>query len=66
MDMNKQIIIRQTYGVLDYFGDIGGLIDGLYYLIAFICSPFWKYNYASHMLTKLFKDGADRKAPEGK
>ena len=62
INRNKQVIIRQTYGLLDYVGDVGGLIDGLYYLITFLLFPFWKFNYQSHMLTKLFRAGSNRQA----
>ena len=41
IDPMKQMTIRQTYGLLDYFGDIGGLIDFLYYFFAFILHPLW-------------------------
>ena len=51
------MIIRQTYGLLDYIGDIGGLIDALYYLVACILTPFLHFNYASAMLTRLFRAG---------
>ena len=56
--------IRQTYGLLDYFGDIGGLIDAIYYFIAFILSPFWQFKYSSYMLTRLFKAGPDHLVPK--
>ena len=57
------MIIRQAYGLLDYFGDIGGLIDGLYYLISMLVSPFWKFSVSSHMLSKLFRAGPKQKTP---
>ena len=56
------MIIRQAYGLLDYFGDIGGLIDGLFYIISFAVSPFLKFSFSSHMLTKIFR-AAPEKAP---
>ena len=58
----KQMTVRQTYGLLDYFGDIGGLLDFLYYLIVFVLAPFWQYIYSSHMLTSLFRTRPDGKA----
>ena len=56
VDRDKQITIRQTYGLLDYLGDIGGLIDALYYLIRLVLAPFWQFIFSSHLLTRLFKD----------
>ena len=46
IDRYKQVTLRQTYGFLDYCGDIGGLIDGLYYLFAFLLTPIWKFKYS--------------------
>ena len=51
--------VRQTYGMLDYFGDIGGLLDFLYYMMTFILTPFWQFIYSSHMLTTLFRAKPD-------
>ena len=63
LNREQTMIIRQAYGLLDYFGDIGGLIDGLYYLISMLFSPFWKFSISSHMLSKLFRTGPKQKAP---
>ena len=58
----KQVTVRQTYGLLDYFGDIGGLIDFLYYIVAFVLHPLWQFFYSSHMLTSLFRAKPDNQA----
>ena len=55
LDPLKQITVRQTYGLLDYFGDIGGLIDFFYFFVTFILTPVWQFVYSSHMLTSLFR-----------
>ena len=34
------MITRQSYGLLDWLGDIGGLIDALSYLFSIILMPF--------------------------
>ena len=57
------MIIRQAYGLLDYFGDIGGLIDGLYYIISLIIQPYWKFTVSSYIMTKLFRAGPNEKTP---
>ena len=31
---------RQTYGLLEWIGDVGGLLDGLYIAGSFLVSPF--------------------------
>ena len=61
LNREQTMIIRQAYGLLDYFGDIGGLIDGLYYLISMFISPFLKFNVSSHMMSKLFRAGPEQK-----
>ena len=61
LNREQTMIIRQAYGLLDYFGDIGGLIDGLYYLISLIVSPFWKFSVSSYIMTKMFKAGPNKK-----
>ena len=58
----KQMSVRQTYGLLDYFGDIGGLIDFLFYLATFILQPFSQFIYSHHILTKLFRTKSERTA----
>ena len=62
IDPMKQKTVRQTYGLLDYFGDIGGLIDFLYYFVAFVLHPLWQFFYSSHMLTSLFRAKPDNQA----
>ena len=57
LNREQSMIFRQAYGFLDYFGDIGGLIDGLYYLISLIVSPYWKFSMARHILSILFRAG---------
>ena len=37
---NLHQINRQTYSVLDWLGDLGGLIDALYYIGYYLMSPF--------------------------
>lgn len=46
---------RQTYGLLDWLGDIGGLIDALFYLVKFLLRPFLSFNYARFMMTTFFR-----------
>ena len=58
VDLQKKITIRQSYAFLDFFGDIGGFIDVLNYLFTFILAPFWKFNFSSKILTRLFRDGS--------
>jgi hypothetical protein len=56
---NVKMSIRQAYGLLDLFGDIGGFIDSLYYFSAFFFAPFWSFRYNSFLLTRLFRERRD-------
>ena len=45
INLMKQITVRSTYGLLDYFSDIGGLVEFLSYVVAAIFTPFWNFTY---------------------
>ena len=55
LDLRVRIINRQTYDVLSWLGDLGGLIDALYYTIYFLLSPYTSYRLKSKMLRGLFR-----------
>ena len=59
--VNPQTLVtnRQTYGLLDYLGDIGGLIDALRYLTILICNPYFNYNYYNSLLRQMFRSRSD-------
>lgn len=40
--------------MLDYIGDIGGLLDGLRIIVGIIIAPVSSYNFTSTLLSKLF------------
>ena len=46
---------RETYGFLDYLGDLGGLIDILLMLAKFIVGPFASYRLQAALLSTLFR-----------
>ena len=46
---------RQTYSILDYIGDLGGLLDGLRYACTFIIAPFQSFQLHQLLLTIIFK-----------
>ena len=62
VDLRKKITIRVVYGLLDLIGDIGGLIDGLYYMFSILLSQFWRFNSARFILTHLFRENPEREA----
>ena len=45
--VDREVIVlnRQAYDLLDYLGDIGGLIDALRYIVALVFSPLWNFNF---------------------
>ena len=46
---------RQTYNLLDWLGDIGGLNDALFIILEFTLIPFKKFTLGSFVLTRLFR-----------
>ena len=46
---------RQTYSVLDYIGDLGGLLDGLKYVCLLIALPFSNFSLSQLILTQIFR-----------
>ena len=47
---------RAVYSVLDYVGDVGGLLDGLKLIASALIAPFSSYNFITLLLEKLFKE----------
>ena len=45
---------RQTYGIFDLFGDIGGVLGVLIFIFGVIMHPISKYNYELKLLEKLY------------
>ena len=45
---------RSVYSILDYLGDVGGLLDGLKLIASALIAPFSGYSYIAVLLTKLF------------
>ena len=45
---------RSVYSILDYLGDVGGLLDGLKLIASALIAPFSGYSYITVLLTKLF------------
>ena len=45
---------RSVYSILDYLGDVGGLLDALKLIASALIAPFSGYSYITVLLTKLF------------
>ena len=55
LDMDQKFSQRTIYNFLDYLGDIGGLLDALNYIGAFIVWLLTGNGLAQFMVSKLFK-----------
>ena len=48
-------IERQTYSTLEWFGDVGGLFDGLKLLVAILVSPVATFAMRTELLAQAFR-----------
>ena len=55
VSMDLKNYARQTDGLLDYLGDLGGLIDILIMLAKYIVGPFASYRLQAALLSSLFR-----------
>ena len=55
LKLKEKIIMRETYDVLTFVGDVGGLADGLLMLFSFMLSPYTSFKLRSYLLTHLFR-----------
>ena len=46
---------RQTYSVLDFLGDIGGLFEALQYMGTAIVAPFSSFTLKVSLMVSLFR-----------
>ena len=53
-------IDRQTYSLLDWLGDVGGLYDGLHLLIHYFVVPLGAYALKVELLTSTFNTNSLR------
>ena len=49
------IINRETYSLLDWLGDLGGLVDALYIICMAIVSPIVSHKLRADLLSKVFR-----------
>ena len=54
-DVQIQKLNRQTYDLLTWLGDIGGLTDALLIIFGAFMRPFTEWNLSSLLLAKLFR-----------
>ena len=46
---------RQTYSLLDWLGDMGGLLDALYLIGMIVMSPFAEFALKTELLSSIFR-----------
>ena len=54
LNEDQKIINRQTYDILTWLGDLGGLNDALAYILAVLVTPFVSFEMSSDILNNLF------------
>jgi hypothetical protein len=54
--MDHLVINRQTYSLLDWLGDLGGLMDALYVFCHLIVAPIATFNMQAVLMAKLFRE----------
>ena len=52
------IIERQTYSVLEWLGDVGGLFDALLFIGASIVTPITTFTLRVALVQKLYREGS--------
>ena len=52
---DQQRVNRQTYSLLDWLGDMGGLLDALYLIGMMIMSPFAEWALKTELLSSIFR-----------
>ena len=46
---------RQTYSILDWLGDVGGLNDALYLIAQMLIFPYTKFYHAAFVMRSIFR-----------
>ena len=57
IDQEMTVIERQTYSALELVGDVGGLVDGLYYLMALFVAPVSTMVRRTQIIEPIFGEG---------
>ena len=58
-----EIVTRQTYDILTWLGDVGGLYDGIKGLGSIIMSAFSTYSMKTLLLTTMFRTTQSNQIP---
>ena len=55
LSLDKLVVNRETYSLLDWLGDLGGLFDALKLLCAFAISPISGFTLKATLMATLFR-----------
>ena len=55
LHQKKRIIERQTYSMLEWLGDVGGLFDGLILISRFFIVPIAAFTLKTELLSQIFE-----------
>ena len=55
MSLDKLVINRETYSLLDWLGDLGGLFDALKLIAQVIIYPVSSFSLSATLMSKLFR-----------
>ena len=55
LSLDKLVVNRETYSLLDWLGDLGGLFDALKLLCAFLISPISGFTLRATLMSYLFR-----------
>ena len=55
LSLNQMVWTRQTYHLLDWLGDLGGLLDILYYIGRVLVEPIARFTLQSTLMVSLFR-----------
>ena len=55
LDKRIGVVQRETYDLLSWLGDLGGLIDALKYAVQFLLAPYAAFSSKSTLLRSLFR-----------
>ena len=55
MSYDELFIDRNTYSILDWMGDLGGITEALNFFFSWLLLPFTSYAYKSRMMQHLFR-----------
>ena len=61
MSFDQNVTFRETYGGLEWLGDIGGLLDALFILGSLLMAPVSAFALKSHLGSRMFLKKPKRK-----